>query len=168
MTSRSAPPTSTGRPRRVTEADDHVVCLLTMNHHPLDINDVYAAESQQGRNVVVAPLVYSLALGIPVADVTGKAIANLGTEDPSHPAPVFPRRHVFRRVRGARGEAVDLQARPRRGEGAHPRPQAGRHARAGVQALGPCPPAPKGHMATALNAGRHRGRRGFAWCATAA
>src|SRR5829696_701725 len=27
----------------VTEADDHLFCLLTMNHHPLHINDVYAA-----------------------------------------------------------------------------------------------------------------------------
>src|ERR671911_410686 len=55
----------------------------------LHINDVYAAESQQGRNVVVGPLVYSLALGMSVADVSGKAIANLATEELSHPAPVF-------------------------------------------------------------------------------
>jgi acyl dehydratase len=75
--------------KTVTEADDHLFCLLTMNHHPLHINDVYAAESQQGRNVVVGPLVYSLALGMSVGDVSGKAIANLATEDLSHPAPVF-------------------------------------------------------------------------------
>src|SRR3712207_9341872 len=60
-----------------------------MNHHPLHINDVYAAASQQKRNVVVGPLVYSLALGMSVADVSGKAIANLATEELSHPAPVF-------------------------------------------------------------------------------
>jgi acyl dehydratase len=64
-------------------------CLLTMNHHPLHINDVYAAQSQQGRNVVVGPLVYSLALGMSVGDISGKAIANLATEELSHPAPVF-------------------------------------------------------------------------------
>jgi acyl dehydratase len=75
--------------KTVTEADDHLFCLLTMNHHPLHINDVYAAESQQGRNVVVGPLVYSLALGMSVGDVSGKAIANLATEDLRHPAPVF-------------------------------------------------------------------------------
>ena len=75
--------------KTVTEADDHLFCLLTMNHHPLHINDVYAAESQQGRNVVVGPLVYSLALGMSVSDVSGKAIANLATEELSHPAPVF-------------------------------------------------------------------------------
>jgi acyl dehydratase len=75
--------------KTVTEADDHLFCLITMNHHPLHINDVYAAQSQQGRNVVVGPLVYSLALGMSVADVSGKAIANLATEELSHPAPLF-------------------------------------------------------------------------------
>ena len=60
-----------------------------MNHHPLHINDVYAAKSQQGRNVVVGSLVYSLALGMSVSDVSGKAIANLATEELKHPAPVF-------------------------------------------------------------------------------
>ncbi len=75
--------------KTVTEADDHLFCLLTMNHHPLHLNDVYARQSQQGRNVVVGPLVYSLALGMSVGDVSGKAIANLATEELSHPAPVF-------------------------------------------------------------------------------
>ena len=75
--------------KTVTEADDHLFCLLTMNHHPLHINDVYARQSQQGRNVVVGPLVYSLALGMSVSDVSGKAIANLATEELKHPAPVF-------------------------------------------------------------------------------
>jgi acyl dehydratase len=75
--------------KTVTEADDHLFCLITMNHHPLHINDVYAAQSQQGRNVVVGPLVYSLALGMSVSDVSGKAIANLATEELKHPAPVF-------------------------------------------------------------------------------
>ena len=75
--------------KTVTEADDHLFCLITMNHHPLHINDLYAGESQQGRNVVVGPLVYSLALGISGSDVSGKAIANLATEELSHPAPVF-------------------------------------------------------------------------------
>src|SRR4051794_25334575 len=75
--------------KTVTEGDDHLFCLLTMNHHPLHINDVYAAQSQQGRNVVVGPLVYSLALGMSVSDVSGKAIANLATEELKHPAPVF-------------------------------------------------------------------------------
>src|SRR3954449_9515447 len=70
--------------KTVTEADDHLFCLITMNHHPLHINDHYAAQSQQGQNVVVGPLVYSLAVGMTVGDVSGKAIANLATEELSH------------------------------------------------------------------------------------
>src|SRR6201747_2994706 len=75
--------------KTVTESDDHLFCLITMNHHPLHINDIYASGSQQGKNVVVGPLVYSLALGMSVSDVSGKAIANLATEELSHPNPVF-------------------------------------------------------------------------------
>src|SRR3954462_13218235 len=60
--------------KTVTEADDHLFCLITMNPHPLHINDVDAAQSQQGRNVVVGPYVYSLAVGMSVSDVSGKAI----------------------------------------------------------------------------------------------
>jgi acyl dehydratase len=33
--------------------------------------------------------VYSLAVGMTVSDVSGKAIANLATDELSHPAPVF-------------------------------------------------------------------------------
>jgi acyl dehydratase len=90
--------------KTVTEADDHMFCLLTMNHHPLHINDVYASKSQQGRNVVVGPLVYSLALGMSVADVSGKAIANLATEELSHPAPVFHGDTLF-----AESEVLDVK-----------------------------------------------------------
>src|SRR5919197_5356468 len=61
--------------KTVTEADDHLFCLITMNHHPLHINDVYAEASQQWRNVVVGPLVSSLSLGMSVPDVSGTAIA---------------------------------------------------------------------------------------------
>ncbi|HEX3803278.1 MAG TPA: MaoC family dehydratase [Solirubrobacteraceae bacterium] len=91
--------------KTVTEADDHLFCLLTMNHHPLHINDVYAANTQQGRNVVVGPYVYSLALGMSVSDISGKAIANLATEDLSHPNPVFHGDTLF-------AETEVLEARP--------------------------------------------------------
>jgi acyl dehydratase len=76
-----------------------------MNHHPLHLNDVYARESQQGRNVVVGPLVYSLALGMSVSDVSGKAIANLATEELSHPAPVFHGDTLY-----AESEVLDVRA----------------------------------------------------------
>ena len=99
--------------KTVTEADDHLFCLITMNHHPLHINDVYAGESQQGRNVVVGPLVYSLSLGMTVADVSGKAIANLATDELSHPAPVFHGDTLF--VESEVLEVKPSQSKPDRG-----------------------------------------------------
>jgi acyl dehydratase len=76
--------------KTITEADDHLFCLVTMNHHPLHLDARYAAEATQfGRNVVVGNLVYSLLLGMSVPDVSGKAIANLEIESLRHVAPTF-------------------------------------------------------------------------------
>jgi acyl dehydratase len=99
--------------KTVTEYDDHLFCLITMNHHPLHINDVYAKASQQGRNVVVGPLVYSLALGMSVSDVSGKAIANLATEELKHPAPLFHGDTLF--VESEVLEKKESQSKPDRG-----------------------------------------------------
>ena len=99
--------------KTITEAEDHVFCLLTMSHHPLHINDVYAAESQQGQNVVVGPLVYSLAVGMTVGDVSGKAIANLATDELSHPAPVFHGDTLF--VESEVLEVTPSRSKPDRG-----------------------------------------------------
>ena len=99
--------------KTVTESEDHLFCLLTMNHHPLHVNDVYAKRSQQGRNVVAGPYVYSLVFGMTVADVSGKAIANLATEELRHPAPVFHGDTLF-----AESEVLEVrpsQSKPDRG-----------------------------------------------------
>ena len=76
--------------KTITEYDDHLFCMITMNHHPLHTNQHYAENATQfKRNVVVGNLVYSLALGMSVRDVSGSAIANLEIENLRHPAPVF-------------------------------------------------------------------------------
>ncbi|HVQ96813.1 MAG TPA: MaoC family dehydratase [Mycobacteriales bacterium] len=76
--------------KTVTEYDDHLFCLLTMNHHPLHLDAHYAGESTEfGRNVVVGNLIYSLLLGMSVPDVSGRAIANLEVESLRHVAPTF-------------------------------------------------------------------------------
>src|SRR5207248_5127595 len=63
--------------KTVTEYDDHLFCLLTMNHHPLHMDINYAEKTTDfGRNVVVGNYIYSLLLGMSVPDVSGKAIAN--------------------------------------------------------------------------------------------
>jgi len=75
--------------KTITEADDHLFCMITMNHHPLHTNDWFASQSVQGRNVVVGNLVYSLVLGMSVPDVSGAAIANLEVETLQHKFPTF-------------------------------------------------------------------------------
>jgi acyl dehydratase len=76
--------------KTITEFDDHMFCLLTMNHHPLHTDANYAeTKTQFGKNVVVGNLVYSLALGMSVADISGKAIANLEVESLKHENPTF-------------------------------------------------------------------------------
>jgi len=76
--------------KTVTEYDDHLFCLLTMNHHPLHLDAHYAAESTEfGKNVVVGNYIYSLLLGMSVPDVSGRAIANLEVESLRHLAPTF-------------------------------------------------------------------------------
>ena len=75
--------------RTITEMDDILFCMLTMNHHPLHIDAEYAKNSQYGRNVVVGNLVVDIATGQSVPDVSGKAIANLGFEKIEFLAPTF-------------------------------------------------------------------------------
>ncbi len=75
--------------KTITEYDDHLFCMITMNHHPLHTNAWFAESSVQGRNVVVGNLVYSLILGMSVPDVSGAAIANLAVETLQHKNPTF-------------------------------------------------------------------------------
>lgn len=49
-----------------------------MNHHPVHTNVNYAMKNQHDRILVVGTLVFSLAVGITVPDISGKAISNLG------------------------------------------------------------------------------------------
>jgi acyl dehydratase len=76
--------------KTITEADDHLFCMITMNHHPLHTNVWFAEnETVHGKNVVVGNLVYSLVLGMSVPDVSGAAIANLEIESLKHAKPTF-------------------------------------------------------------------------------
>jgi acyl dehydratase len=116
--------------KTVTEYDDHLFCLLTMNHHPLHLDANYAQETTQfGQNVVVGNYVYSILLGMSVPDISGKAIANLEIESLRHVAPTFHGDTLY-------GETTVLdkwesheQGRPRRGLRRDHRLQPGRHGR---------------------------------------
>ena len=76
--------------RTITEADCTWFALLTMNQHPIHSDAHYAAtRTQHGQRVVLGPLVFSIGIGMTVADVSGKAIANLEIERITHEAPTF-------------------------------------------------------------------------------
>lgn len=75
--------------KTIFECDNNFFSLVTMNHHPVHTNIDYAGQNQHGKILVVGTLVFSLAVGITVPDVSGKAIANLGYEDVKHLNPVF-------------------------------------------------------------------------------
>jgi itaconyl-CoA hydratase len=75
--------------RTISEADNTWFTLLTMNQHPLHFDAAYAAKSEFGRPVVNSCLTLSIVAGMSVADVSQKAIANLGWSDIKLTAPVF-------------------------------------------------------------------------------
>ena len=76
--------------RTITEADCTWFALLTMNQHPIHSDAHYAAtHTQHGQRLVLGPLVFSIGIGMTVADVSGKAIANLEIERITHDAPTF-------------------------------------------------------------------------------
>ena len=81
------------------ESDNNFFSLLTMNHHPVHTNIDYASKNQHGKILVVGTLVFSLALGITVPDISGKAIANLGYEEVKHLNPVFLNDTIYVRSR---------------------------------------------------------------------
>jgi len=75
--------------RTIGEADNTWFTLLTMNQHPLHLDAAYAAKSEFGRPVVNSCLTLSIVAGMSVADISQKAIANLGWDNIKLTAPVF-------------------------------------------------------------------------------
>lgn len=100
--------------KTITEYDDHLFCMITMNHHPLHTNSWFAAnETVHGRNVVVGNLVYSVVLGMSVPDVSGAAIANLEVELLQHKYPTFHGDTVYAETRVL--DAAGSRSKPDRG-----------------------------------------------------
>jgi acyl dehydratase len=75
--------------RTITEFDNTWFSLMTMNQHPLHIDAHYGRSTQHGKCLVNGALVFSLVVGMSVADISGKAIANLEYEEVKHLGPVF-------------------------------------------------------------------------------
>lgn len=75
--------------RTITAADNTWFTLLTMNQHPLHIDEEYAKGTEFGKPLVNSALTLAIVAGMSVADVSQKAVANLGWTDIVLPAPVF-------------------------------------------------------------------------------
>ncbi len=99
--------------KTITEMDNHLFSLLSMNHNPLHIDAHHMAGHQHGKILVNGMLVISLVVGMSVRDTSGRAIANLEYERITHDGPVFHGDTIY-----AESEVLDIResrSRPDRG-----------------------------------------------------
>jgi acyl dehydratase len=76
--------------RTVTEADNTLFSVMTMNPQPLHLDADFAASSEFGQRIVNSLFTLGLLVGLSVADTTlGTTLANLGMTDVRFPKPVF-------------------------------------------------------------------------------
>src|ERR1043165_806112 len=75
--------------RTITDADNIWFSLLTNNQHPLHSDAAYSSKSEFGKLLVDSCITLSIVTGLSVADVSAKAIANLGWDKVKLTAPVF-------------------------------------------------------------------------------
>jgi len=75
--------------RTIADYDNTWFALLSMNQHPLYIDEHYASQQPLRRRPVIDTLIFSLVVGITVSDTSGKAIANLGFESVTFESPLF-------------------------------------------------------------------------------
>jgi acyl dehydratase len=77
--------------RTVTEADNTLFSVLTMNPQPLHLDETFAAGTEFGTRVVNSLFTLSLLVGLSVFETTlGTTVANLAFKEIEFPAPVFP------------------------------------------------------------------------------
>jgi acyl dehydratase len=60
-----------------------------LNQHPIHTNVDYASKKQYQKILVVGTLFFSFAVGLTVADISGKAVANLSYVEVLHVNPIF-------------------------------------------------------------------------------
>ena len=76
--------------RTVTETDNTLFCVMTLNMQPLHLDAHFAGKTEFGQRLVNSIFTLGLVIGISVTDTTlGTTIANLGMSDTRFPSPVF-------------------------------------------------------------------------------
>ena len=81
---------SHGLTRTVTEMDNTLFSLLTLNPQPLHIDAHFAAKTEFGQRIFNSLYTLGIMIGMTVYDTTlGTTVANLGMTDVTFPKPVF-------------------------------------------------------------------------------
>ncbi|HEX4218893.1 MAG TPA: MaoC family dehydratase [Acidimicrobiales bacterium] len=76
--------------RTITESDNTLFSVMTMNPQPLHLDESFAEETEFGTRLVNSLFTLSLLIGLSVFETThGTTVANLGFEEVAFPAPVF-------------------------------------------------------------------------------
>jgi acyl dehydratase len=75
--------------RTVTESDNMLFTMLTMNTNPIHIDAEYARQTAFGKILVNSCFTFSLAVGLSTTDLSRHVFANLGWTDIALPVPVF-------------------------------------------------------------------------------
>jgi acyl dehydratase len=76
--------------RTVTEMDNTLFSLLTMNPQPLHIDAHFAAQTEWGQRLFNSLYTLGILIGMTVNDTTlGTTVGNLGMSDVRFPKPVF-------------------------------------------------------------------------------
>jgi acyl dehydratase len=78
-----------GPGRTITEHDDTLFSLMSMNQHPVHVDANYAAGTQHGQRLVVGPLVIALVVGMSERIFEGRPTTTLEYIDIRHVNPVF-------------------------------------------------------------------------------
>ncbi len=77
--------------RTITEADNTLFSVLTMNPQPLHLDESFAETTEFGTRIVNSLFTLSLLVGLTVFETTlGTTVANLGFTEIEFPAPVLP------------------------------------------------------------------------------
>ena len=154
--------------RTITEADNTLFSVLTMNPQPLHLDESFAATTEFGSRIVNSLFTLSLLIGLSVFETTlGTTVANLGFGEIAFPAPVFPGDSIHgqtevisarrlgvtpgpghRRVRAPGVQPAGRAGGPLPALGAHDAPPTDVTARVAEHAVRPGQPARSGRQGT--------------------
>jgi acyl dehydratase len=93
--------------RTITEFDDTLFSLLSMNQHPVHIDEHFAEGTQHQQRLVEGPIVISLVIGMSQRDTGGRATETLEYSDIRHVGPVFHGDTIY-----ATSVVIEKQAMP--------------------------------------------------------